>query len=391
MTKAAETFNRIYGREPEMNLFTPYRVCPIGAHVDHQLGVITGFAIDKGIHLACIPSDDGIVEVSSLQFEGRVRFDLKQIPDRKQNDWADYLRGAAAALSRIHPLKIGLRGVFNGELPIGGLSSSAAVVITFLNGLCKINGIPLTEEEMICTAVAAENNYVGVSSGKLDQSCEIYCRKDHLLYMDMADGSYERIPMDPQMKPCRIAVLFSGIERTLAGSRYNTRVDECRGAAYALKAYAGMDYGKIAQTNLREVPEEVFLRYRDRLPEPWVKRLNHYYSECNRVRKGVDAWRRGDMDAFGELIFESGLSSIEQWEAGSPELKSLYRIMRKTDGIYGGRFSGAGFRGCCMAVVDPAYEESIRETVSREYLREFPELEGKFGICFCDTADGVIL
>ncbi len=391
MTRAEEQFYRLYSSEPTLNLFTPYRVCPLGAHVDHQLGKITGFAIDKGVRLACTSTEHSEVEVRSMQFDGCVRFDVNNVPSRKQNDWADYLRGAAAELGHSYPLQNGLRGVFDGELPIGGLSSSAAVTITFLNALCRVNGISVSKEEMIRIARAAENKYVGVSSGRLDQSCEIYCRKDHLLFMDMAGGEPERIPIHPDAKPYRIAVLFSGIERTLAGSNYNTRVDECRAAAYALKAFAGMEYGKIAETNLREVPVDVFERYRERLPQVWVKRLNYYYSECERVEKGVNAWRRGDIAGFGSLIFESGLSSIEQWETGSPELKSLYGIMTRTEGIYGGRFSGAGFRGCCMAIVDPAYEESIRRTVTEEYLREFPDLKDKFLICFCDTADGVKL
>ena len=97
------------------------------------------------------------------------------------------------------------------------------------------------------------------------------------------------------------------------------------------------------------------------------------------------------MEEYGRLSFESGRSSIENWETGSPELKKLYEIMTKTEGIYGGRFSGAGFKGCCMALIDPAYEESIKEKVTQEYLKEFPQLEGKFSVHFCQSENGVIL
>ena len=193
------------------------------------------------------------------------------------------------------------------------------------------------------------------------------------------------------MKPYKIAVFFSGVERTLAGSKFNMRVDECRSAAYALKAYAGMEYGKFRETYLRDVPFEVFLKYKDRLPETWRLRAEHWYSEFARVEKGAEAWRKGDLDAYGKLSFESGKSSIYSWETGSPELKSLYEIMLKTDGIYGGRFSGAGFKGCCMALIDPAFEESITRKVTEEYLREFPALDGKFSVHICESADGVSL
>jgi len=377
-----------YKKEPLAVVFTPYRICPIGAHSDHNLGKITGLAIDKGIYMAYGPKQNGIVEMTSLQFNRRAQFHVNATPEVKQNDWADCLRGATRALAQKYNLKIGMCGVIDGELPIGGLSSSAAVIITYLMALCRLNGIQLSEAEMIRTAQEAENNYVGVSCGKLDQSCEVYCKKLHLLYMDMQDDSYELIPTNPAMKPYKIAIFFSGIERTLAGSKYNMRVDECRSAAYALKAYAGMEYGKFQETNLREVPYEVYLQYRDRLPENWAKRAQHWYEEFDRVQRGAEAWRKGDLEEFGRLSFESGYSSIYNWETGSPELKTIYEIMTRTKGIYGGRFSGAGFKGCCVALIDPAYEADICEKVTAEYLKAFPKLEGKYSVHICESADG---
>lgn len=391
MNRAIEHFTNTYKKEPPYTAFTPYRVCPIGAHSDHQLGKITGLAIDKGIHIAYGPKQNGVVEIKSLQFDKRCQFHVNSVPETKQDDWADYLRGATIALGQKYPLHIGMCGVIDGELPIGGLSSSAAVIITFLTALCQLNDIHISQQEMIQTALKAENNYVGVSCGKLDQSCEVYCKKHHLLYMDMQDDSYELIPRHPDMKPYRIAIFFSGVERTLAGSAFNMRVDECRSAAYALKAYAGMEYGKFEETNLRDVPREVYEQYKDRLPENWRKRAEHWYTEYDRVQKGAEAWRNGDIEEFGRLSFESGKSSIYNWETGSPELKTLYEIMTRTDGIYGGRFSGAGFKGCCMALIDPEYKESIYEKVTKEYLKVFPQLEGKFSIHYCHSADGVQL
>ncbi len=388
---AEQRFEEIYGRKPTYTAFTPYRVCPLGAHVDNHLGPITGFAIDKGIHIAYGPKQNGVIEVQSLQFQGRAQWHVASVPAEKQNDWADHLRGVTTALNARYPLRVGLCAVLAGELPIGGLSSSAAVILTFLAALCRMNGITLTEREMIAISQEAENRYVGVSCGKLDQSCEVYCRKDHLLYMDMLDDSYELIPADPRMKPYKIAIFFSGLERSLAGSKYNMRVDEARAAAYSLLAYAGMEYGKFRETYLRDVPREVFDAYEDRLPEPFRRRARHYYDECARVKAGAEAWRRGDIEEFGRLSFASGKSSIELWETGSPELIALYDIMRETEGIFGGRFSGAGFKGCCMALIDPAYEESIKAKMEKEYLSKFPHLAGKYSAHICDSADGVKL
>lgn len=384
-----QKFNELYKKDPEAVAFCPYRVCPIGAHSDHQHGKITGLAIDKGIHLAYKPKQNGVVELCSLQFEKRAQWHIASVPEQKQNDWADYLRGATIELGQRHVLHVGLCGVIEGTLPIGGLSSSAAVTLVFLCALCKVNNIKLTDKEMIEIAVAVENRYVGVSCGKLDQSCEIFSRKDHLLYLDTLDDQYELIPTSPNMKPYDIAVIFSGVERTLAGSKFNMRVDECRSAAYALKAFAGMEYGKFQETHLREVPVEVFRRYKDRLPDTWARRAEHWYTEFERVHLGAEAWRRGDIETFGRLSFESGHSSIYNYETGSPELKALYDIMTRTEGIYGGRFSGAGFKGCCMALIDPSYRESIERKIADEYLREFPALRGKYQFVICKSADGI--
>ena len=389
--KCVSEFQNLYRRDPDGVSFCPYRVCPIGAHSDHQLGKITGLAVDQGIHMAYGKKTTGIVEIRSLNFTTRAQWHVNSVPEECQHDWADYLRGATWALAKRYPLTKGVCGVIEGSLPIGGLSSSAAVIITFLSALCAVNNIHLTQQEMIMTALDAEFNYVGVSCGKLDQSCEVFSKKDHLLYLDTRDDSYELIPTHPDMKPYKVAIFFSGIERTLAGSAFNMRVDECRSAAYALKAFAGMEYGKFKETNLREVPYEVYLQYKDKLPDNWRKRAEHWYTEFFRVQNGAEAWRRGDIEEYGRLSFESGKSSIENWETGSPELKALYEIMTQTDGIYGGRFSGAGFKGCCMALIDPAFEESIVETVSKRYLEIFPGLTGKYSAHICQSADGVKL
>ena len=391
MMNCCETFERIYRKSPADVSFCPYRVCPIGAHVDHNFGRVTGIAINNGINFAYGPKKNGVVEMSSLQFDRRAQWHIHGVDEIPTGDWADYLRGATWALGRHYDLHVGICGVVEGSLPIGGLSSSAAVIIAFLAALARVNGITLARDEIIQIALEAERDYVGVAVGTLDQSCEVYCRKDHLLYLDTKDMGYELIPAHPDMKPYQIAIFFSGIERTLAGSKFNMRVDEAKSAAYALMAYAGMEYGKFSQAVLRDVPVEIFQKYKDRLPENWRRRAEHFYSEVDRVQHGAEAWRRGDIEAYGRLSFESGHSSIYSWETGSDELRALYRIMTETDGVYGGRFSGAGFKGCCMALIDPSFAESIEEKVGREYLKLFPKLEGKYSFHLCESADGVIL
>ena len=387
--RCEEKFHNTYHRDPEGIAFCPYRICPIGAHSDHNLGKITGLAIDKGIHIAYSTKQNGVVEMSSLQFPKRAQWHIASVPATKPGDWADYLRGATLMLSRRFRLDVGLCGVIEGTLPIGGLSSSAAVIIAFLQALCRVNDIHLAPQDLIDIAYNAEHDYVGVSCGKLDQSCEVLSKAGHLLYLDTRDGTYETIPQHPDMKPWGIAIFFSGLEHSLAGSGFNTRVDELKAGVYALQALSGMEYGKFKEAFARNVPRDVYEAYKDRLPVQWHRRCEHWYTEFERVEKGAEAWRRGDIEAYGKLSFESGWSSIHNWESGAPEQIRLYEIMRDTPGIYGGRFSGAGFKGCCMALIDPAQEEAICRRVEKEYLRSFPHLEGKFSIHLAHSADGV--
>ncbi len=383
------SYEKLYHHPPEALSFCPYRISPLGAHIDHQYGKINGFAIDKGIHIAYSTKHNGVVELQSLNFPKRAQFHVAQIEEEKVGDWADHLRGAAKELAEKYPLRMGLSGVIEGSLPIGGLSSSAAVIIAFLSALAKVNGIQLEEWETIMMAKAAENKYVGVNCGKLDQCCEVLCRKDYLLYLDCRDDSYSLIPRTgPEFS---IAIFFSGLERSLASSAYNLRQDECKAAAFDLLAYAGLPYGKFADTRLRDVPRDVFESYQDRLPDAFRRRAAHFFGELERAEQGAEAWKTGDLSTYGKLVFESGKSSIENYECGCPELITLYNIMTETDGIYGGRFSGAGFKGCCMALVDPAKEEEILEKVGRAYLKAFPHLEGKYSAHICHTADGVKL
>ena len=387
--RCEEVYFETYGKAPEAVAFCPYRISPLGAHIDHQWGKINGLAINKGIHIAYSRKENGVVELQSLNFPKRAQFHVNSIPDEKVGDWADHMRGAAKMLLVKYPLRYGISAVIEGTLPIGGLSSSAAVIIAFMSALAQVNRIHLDPWETIMMAKAAENKYVGVNCGKLDQSCEVLCQKDQLLYLDCADDSYQLIPWTgPKFK---IAVFFSGLERSLATSAYNLRQDECKAAAYSLLAHAGLEYGKFADTRLRDVPTPVFEQYKHLLPDNFRKRAEHYFSEYRRAEEGADAWRRGDLETYGKLIFQSGCSSIENYECGCPELITLYNIMTEAEGIYGGRFSGAGFKGCCMALVDPEKAEEVLQTVEERYLAVYPSLKGKYLGALCDSADGVKL
>ena len=383
-----QSFRQYFGEDAQYHIFSPYRVCPLGAHVDHQHGLVSGFAFDKGVDLLFNITDDGSVSLRSLTFEGEIDFYVNNPTQVKEGNWGDYARGAKYALKKRFELTKGIKGVLKGSLPIGGLSSSAAVLTAYVMALAKANNISLSKMEVIRIASEAEREYIGLTNGILDQACIVLGEKDALLFLDTDTEQYRIIRKNPRMPEFELAIIFSGLTRSLRSSDYNLRVAECKTAAWNMMAYTGMPLKALDKTFLRDIPKETFDLTKEKMPPRFTRRAEHFYSEYKRVRKGVTAWETGNLQLFGQLSFESCESSIKNYECGSEELIAIYNIMRRTEGIYGGRFSGAGFKGACIALIDPAKREEIREYITSEYLRMFPEYTESFEIHFCKTDDG---
>ncbi len=387
-----QAYRTFFGKGDALyQLFSPYRICPLGAHVDHQHGLVSGFAFDSGIEFLFSATDTGKVEMCSLSFEGLMTFNVRREVDSKQHNWGDYLRGAVWSLQKDFQLQKGIRGVVKGSMPIGGLSSSAALLCGFVKALDKVNNLGLDKMQVIKYASMAERTYVSLNNGILDQACVVLCEAEKLLYLDTETSEYKILQFGDGKRdlPFKIGIFFSGVTRKLTGTDYNLRVSECKTAAWMMQAYENIPLKELQDTRLHDVPEELLEKYGERMPERFAKRARHYYTECDRVEAGVEAWKKGDIKAFGQLIFESCESSMNNYECGSPELIALYKILRQTEGIYGGRFSGAGFKGACIALVDPAKEESIRKKVTEEYLKQYPQYKDSFELFFCDPANGV--
>ena len=388
-----QAYRTFFGKGDALyQLFAPYRICPLGAHVDHQHGLVSGFAFDSGIEFLFSATDTGKVEMASLSFEGLMTFNVQRPVDEKQGNWGDYLRGAVWALQQDFRLEKGIRGIVKGSMPIGGLSSSAALLCGFVMAIDKVNHLGLTRQQIIDYASVAERKYVGLNNGILDQACVVLCEADKLLYLDTETGEHRLIPFggeNPKPLPFKLGIFFSGVTRKLTGTDYNLRVAECKTAAWIMQAYEGEHLKELPDTRLRDVPEDRLEKYADRMPSRFARRARHFFTECNRVREGVKAWEDGDIRKFGQYVFESCESSMNNYECGSPELIALYNIMKDTEGIFGGRFSGAGFKGACIALVDPEKLDSIRQTVTEKYLEKYPQYKDSFEIFFCDPANGV--
>lgn len=359
----------------------PLRICPLGAHIDHQLGVVTGMTIDHSILMAFAPTADGLVQVDSLNFSPPVSFSVNNVPAYKAKDWGNYIRGAVLALRQEHNITGGLVGMIGGEMPVGGLSSSAAVTIAYLLALEAINKIRLSPEENVSLVRFTENSYIGLNNGILDQSVILFSEQNHLTRIDCQSIEIDKIPASSHIAEFDILSVYSGVTDVLVGTDYNSRVAECQDAARRLLELAGRPVGDTPR--LRLVPPEIFQAYGHRLEDRLKKRAAHYFSEMQRVSDGVSAWQSGDINRFGKLMTESGESSIKNYECGSPQLITLYEILRETPGVYGTRFSGAGFRGNCIALIDPAARQSIAEAIHARYPAKHPAEAELYSIHFC--------
>jgi galactokinase/galacturonokinase len=178
----------------QYHIFSPYRVCPLGAHVDHQHGLVTGFAINKGVDLWFDVREDSHVHLESKTFEGIVDFEINAPSQVRERHWGDYARGAKFALRKRFELKHGITGVIQGSLPVGGLSSSAAVLIAYVMAFAKANNITLRPFEVVKIASEAEREYIGLNNGLLDQACIALGKKDELLFLDCDTNEYRLIP-----------------------------------------------------------------------------------------------------------------------------------------------------------------------------------------------------
>jgi galacturonokinase len=367
-------------------VFAPYRVCPLGAHIDHQLGPVTAMAIDRGVLLAYAPSAGLEARLTSLDFPGEVRFALDAPGPVRQGDWGNYLRGAVHALTQAgHPLKQGIAGVIAGPWSQSGLSSSAAAGVAYLLALESVNELRVSPDENIRLDQAIENGFLGLRNGILDPAGILLSRKNHLTLIDCATAECQSIPAANTMPAWSILLAFSGLRKSLMSTDYNRRVEECAEAARILLVAAGrMEKHPL----LGRVSRAEYEQFRDCLPAPQDRRAEHFFSEVDRVRKGVAAWKNGDLREFGRLMTASGESSIRYYECGAPPLINLYEIMVRCPGVYGARFSGAGFRGCCAALVEQSLAEQAAAEIQARYAASQPELAAHAAVVECHSDDG---
>jgi galactokinase/galacturonokinase len=361
---------------------SPYRICPLGAHSDHQHGPVLGAAIDACTLLAFAGSSRPALVLRSADADGEVVIDLAGARPGAVPAWGRYAQGAAAVLrARLGASPRGVVGCLAGTLPGAGLSSSASLLVACLLALARANGLELAPRELASLAQRAENDHVGVACGALDPATVVAARRDHLLAIDTARLRWEAIAPPAGAPRVAFLVAFSGVSRHLASTDFNRRVDECLAAARRLGELAGLPAERLG-----DLPDAAFEAHGASLPRALALRARHFFGERVRVGQGIDAWRAGDLRRFGALMDASCRSSALNYETGSPELVRLHEILGATPGVLGSRFSGAGFGGSAVALVEADAAESARSAVEDAFRREHPALAAR-ARCFLARSD----
>jgi len=374
-------YNKLFGKKKLYLVKVPLRISPVGAHIDHQLGIVSGMIVDNYMYFLFGESKNKRVRVYSENYNSSIEFFIDDKLE-KENNWSDYIKGAVSVLKENFRIEKGIDGIICSDVSTGGMSSSAATGISYLFSLEKVNGIEVDKKTNIYLMQKIENDFIGLNNGILDQSVILLnsSNRSSLFFIDCKTLEYKNICPEKKIN-FGILVVHSGINRVLLNTNYNERVKECLIVAKKILELAGEQVKE--DVKLRDVPREYFEKFKDKLPENLRKRGQHFYSEMERVEKGIGYWRKGDMVNFGELIKMSGESSIKNYECGIPETIYLQKILNSIPEIYGSRFSGAGFGGSCIGLIKEGIEkEKIIENIGKKYLCKFPYLKDKYKIIF---------
>lgn len=376
--KIAADFAAHYGAEPKMVIRAPGRVNLIGEHTDYNDGFVFPVAIDKATYIAASPRTDNTVRMLAADLNDSDSFDLGQIAFNHEKLWSNYIRGMAHSLNTVaHPIG-GADLLITSDVPRGaGLSSSAALEVAVGYTFQLLYGLNILGEELALMAQGAENAFVGVQCGIMDQFIVTLGRADHALLIDCRDLSYREAPLP---KDVNIVVCDSRIERSLAGSAYNQRREECAAAVAILKQH----YPRI--TALRDVSVAQLAEHADELPEPVRSRARHVVSENARVLHSAAALEQGDVRRFGQLMNESHTSLQHDYEVSIPPIDTLVEIARQSPGCLGARLTGAGFGGCTVNLVDTRQVEAFCAAVLQGYAAVTGQNIERY---VCRASDGV--
>lgn len=352
----------------ELIIRAPGRVNLLGEHVDYNDGCVLPAAIDRAVRLAAAPRPDRRVILHAADLNRTVAFDLEKLENKQDVEghplpsWALYPAGVAWALHKRGLLTRGLEAAYTSDVPVGaGLSSSAAVEVAFAALWQALGGWQVDRMTLAQIALQAENHYVGLNCGLMDQFASAHGVEGHALYFDTRSLEWRPVPLPAGTV---IIVADSRVRRSLTNSAYNDRRAACEEAVRLLQR----DLPQI--TALRDVSPAQFERYAPGLPEIPRRRARHIVEEIARVEQAVNYLQQGDAAGFGRLMLAGHISLRDLYQVSCPELDALVEVASHLPGCHGARLSGAGFGGCTVNLVAEEHAADFITSLKTGYTRQ---------------------
>ncbi len=378
--KLKEVFRDLYGENSkELRIyFSPGRVNLIGEHTDYNGGFVFPCALSYGTYLLARKTDSQLVRFATTNFPFRFEQDLLNIAGKIDGEWVNYPLGVFSELLKDNHQLGGLDLLFSGNIPNqSGLSSSASIELVTGVALNDIFDLGLDQIELVKIGQKAENKFVGVNCGIMDQFAVGMGKIGHAIFLNCDTLDYNLIPLD--INGYKLVIANTNKERGLADSKYNERVSECQKAVALLSDGTPINY--LAEMSVRE-----FAEYQHLISDDTIKRrARHVISENERVLQAVECLNKGQLEAFGELMNASHDSLCNDYEVTGLELDTLVYEARKIDGVVGSRMTGAGFGGCTVSLVK---EEAV-DTLIRELGPKYNEITGlKADFYVADVGNG---
>ncbi len=349
----SEVFSNRFGTAPQYVVRAPGRVNLIGEHTDYNHGFVLPMAIDRATWIALRPRDDDTVRLHSLEQKEAIEFSLTNL-EKGPVSWSEYPKGVAWALREEGYEISGWEGVSACEVPMGaGLSSSASFELAVARAFVEVGEFAWDPAKMALLCQKAENQWVGVNCGIMDQMISASGVEDHAILIDCRDLSTEAVPLPAG---AAVVVMDTGTRRGLVASAYNERRRECERAAQFLGVKA-----------FRDVSRDDFEAKSAGLDEVTRRRARHVVTENDRTQRAALAMKAGQAELLGELIDQSHESMRDDFEISSAPLDAMVRLARESAGCLGARLTGGGFAGCALALVKDEAASSFIDDVSRRY------------------------
>ena len=356
-----QAYEREFGQTMQALVSAPGRVNLIGEHTDYNDGFVLPMAIDKKITIGGALRDDDTVQVYSLNFESKEEFSLT--PLQKEDRWTDYIKGVIDELQKAgHAIK-GFNAILHGDIPQGaGLSSSAALEVATAFFLAHLHHIEMPPEEMATLCQRAENNFVGMNCGIMDQFISRLGQKEHALHVDCRDLSYQQVSCE--LGEYVVVMCNSNVEHKLVDSAYNERRSQCEEGVRLLQS-ALPDIRALRDVSVAQLEEHASL-----LSPIVYQRCKHVVSEDERVSNAIAALNKNDIEAFGLLLNQSHASLRDDYEVSCKEVDLLVEIAQNFEGVAGARITGGGFGGCSVNIVKESVLDQFQEKILREYAEK---------------------